>query len=58
LEGLDDIGPEIAKNVIEYFSYASHKRILSELVEILDIKYYTSVPVPLLTGEGKVSFFY
>lgn len=40
LEKLEDIWPEIAKNVIEYFSSESHKRILSELVEILDIKYY------------------
>ena len=40
LEKLDDIWPEIAKNVIEYFSLDSHIRILTELVEILDIKYY------------------
>ncbi len=40
LEKLDDIWPEIAKNVIQYFSQDSHKRILLELVDILDIKYY------------------
>ncbi len=40
LELLEDIWPEIAKNVIEYLWNDAHKRILSELVEILDITYY------------------
>ncbi len=40
MENLEDIWPEIAKNVITYFSIDSHKRILKELVDILDITYY------------------
>ena len=40
LENLDDVWPEIAKNVINYFNNESHKRILNELIEILNIKYY------------------
>ena len=40
LENLEDIWPEIANNVISYFKLDSHKRILSELVELLNIKYY------------------
>ena len=40
LENLEDIWPEIAKNVIEYFNIDSHKRILLELSDILNIKYY------------------
>jgi len=40
LEGLWDIWPEIAKNVTEYFSSDAHNRILTELVEILDITYF------------------
>ncbi len=40
LEELDDIWPEIAKNVIIYFNTQSHKRVLQDLISILDIKYY------------------
>ena len=40
IEALEDIWPEIAKNIIAYFSSDAHKRILEELVEILDITYY------------------
>ncbi len=40
LELLEDIWPEIAKNVIEYLNNEAHRRILRELVEILDIEYY------------------
>jgi DNA ligase (NAD+) len=40
LEKLEDIWPEIAKNVIKYLNIDSHKRILKELVNILDITYY------------------
>jgi len=41
LEELWDIWPEIAKNIIEYFNNFWHKRILEELVELLNITYYT-----------------
>jgi len=40
LENLEDIWPEIAKNVIDYFWWDAHLRILWELVEILNINYY------------------
>jgi DNA ligase (NAD+) len=40
LEQLEDVWPEIAKNVIEYFSLDSHKRLLEELCNILNIEYY------------------
>jgi len=40
LEHLDDIWPEIAKNVIEYFGSSAHMFILKGLVEILNITYY------------------
>ncbi|QFR39109.1 NAD-dependent DNA ligase LigA [Candidatus Gracilibacteria bacterium 28_42_T64] len=43
LEKLADIGPEIAKNVIEYFGNAAHKRLLEELSGILDISYYKNI---------------
>jgi DNA ligase (NAD+) len=40
LEELSDIWGEIATNVIEYFQSDAHMRILKDLSEILDIKYY------------------
>ncbi|RKW25151.1 NAD-dependent DNA ligase LigA [Candidatus Gracilibacteria bacterium] len=40
LEELKDIGEGIAKNIFEYFSNESHKRMLSELLEILNLEYY------------------
>ncbi len=40
LEELEDIWPEISKNVIEYFNNKWYKRILEELLKILNIKYY------------------
>lgn len=40
LVNLEDIGPEIAKNVVDYFSNEAHMRILEELINILDIEYY------------------
>ena len=41
IESLDDIWPEIAKNIIEYLNVESHKQIIYELVDILDITYYS-----------------
>ncbi len=40
LEELKDIWEGIAKNIFEYFSNESHKRMLSELLEILNLEYY------------------
>ncbi len=37
---LEDIWPEIAKSVIDYFNNTAHKRLLDELVIELNIKYY------------------
>lgn len=42
---LDDIWPEIAINVCEYFNNQAHKRILSELSEILNISYYEKLEI-------------
>jgi DNA ligase (NAD+) len=40
LQWLEDVWPEIAKNVVNYFTEESHKRILRELVKELHINYY------------------
>lgn len=40
LEELDDIGPEIALSVYEYFNDDNNKTMLWELTELLDIAYY------------------
>jgi DNA ligase (NAD+) len=42
---LEDIWPEIALNVCEYFNNQAHKRILSELAEILNIYYYEKLEI-------------
>jgi DNA ligase (NAD+) len=42
---LDDIWPEIAINVCEYFNNEAHKRILTELSEILNISYYKKLEI-------------
>ncbi len=54
LEKLEDIWPEIAKNVIDYFNIDSHMRILKELVKILNISYYKNnlfIKESLFTGK-------
>ncbi len=58
LVALDDIWPEIAQNMIDYFSNDAHKIILEQLDAILDISYYTSPPAPLLTWEGRQSIYF
>jgi len=40
LEQLEDVWPEIAKNVIEYFDNESHRILLNDLINILNIEYY------------------
>ncbi len=40
LINLNDIWPELAKNIYNYFNDEKHKIILSQLVEILNIKYF------------------
>ena len=42
---LDDIWPEIAINVCEYFNNQAHIRILTELSEILNISYYQKLEI-------------
>lgn len=37
---LEDIWPEIGQNVIDYFSSENHLKIISELLELLNINYY------------------
>lgn len=43
LEKLDDVWPEIAKNVIEYFKNEDNKILLTKLVEILNIEFYKKI---------------
>lgn len=45
LELLPDIWPEIAKNLVEYFSDKTHREILVKLISILDISYYKEVEI-------------
>jgi DNA ligase (NAD+) len=40
VEALYEIWPELAKNIVEYFTQEAHKRILEELLDILNIKFY------------------
>ncbi len=40
LEELDDIWPEIANNVVEYFDNEKNRQDISKLLEILNIQYY------------------
>ncbi len=40
IEKLSDIGPEIAKNVFNFFNLEENKEILYKLVQLLDIKYF------------------
>ena len=42
---LDDIWPEIAQNVVDYFSNDAHKRILSDLSELLEINFYKKLEI-------------
>ncbi|MDD3646073.1 MAG: NAD-dependent DNA ligase LigA [Candidatus Gracilibacteria bacterium] len=51
LEELEDIGPEIARSVISYFEAPAHKRLLEDLVGVLDIKYYIPLSNSLPEGE-------
>ena len=50
---LDDIWPEIAKNVIEYFTDIHHQEILAQLIDILDITYFTPPTVSFWFYSGK-----
>lgn len=45
LIALEDIGPEIAENLIEYFSNQAHQKILSQLLDLLDVEYYHKVEI-------------
>ncbi len=54
LISLPDIWPEIAKNLVEYFSNDAHKKIIKDLFEVLEFDNSTSTqahPNPLLRGE-------
>ena len=37
---MEDIWPEIAKNVLEFFSNNENKKILAKLVNLLDVEFY------------------
>ncbi len=45
IENLEDIWPEIAKNLIEYFENEAHRKILNDLTNILNIKYYEKIEI-------------
>ena len=45
LVALDDIWPEIAQNMIDYFSNDAHKIILEQLDAILEIKYFEKLEI-------------
>ncbi len=45
LISLNDIWPELAKNIVNYFNSDSHKIILTQLVDILNIKYYEYINI-------------
>ena len=55
LEELWDIWPEIAINVIDFFSSDINKEILSELINILDIKYFES---KIISSNMENNIFY
>ncbi|MDD3144576.1 MAG: NAD-dependent DNA ligase LigA [Candidatus Gracilibacteria bacterium] len=40
LQELDDIGPEIGQNIIDYFNNEAHKRILEELLNYVVLTYF------------------
>lgn len=40
IEALEDIWPEIAKNVLDFFSSDENKKLIKDLVNILNIKYF------------------
>ena len=40
IENLDDIWPEIAKNMQEFFTNSTNKKLLENLVNILNIEFY------------------
>ncbi|MDQ7009555.1 MAG: NAD-dependent DNA ligase LigA [Candidatus Gracilibacteria bacterium] len=40
IEELDDIGPEIAKNMLEFFTNSENKILLNNLISVLSIEYY------------------
>ncbi|MCP4523863.1 MAG: NAD-dependent DNA ligase LigA [Candidatus Gracilibacteria bacterium] len=52
---LEDIGPEIAINVCEYFKNEAHNRILSELTELLHITYYKKLEI-IADGDESIYF--
>jgi len=52
---LDDIWPEIAINVYEYFNNEAHIRILTELSEILNITYYKKLEI---IADGNESIYF
>ena len=40
IEKLDDIWPEIAKNVLDFFTNSENKKLLQNLINILNIEFY------------------
>lgn len=40
LEELNEIWPELAANIVSYFNDDSHKKIIEELLNVIDIRFY------------------
>ena len=40
IESIDDIGPEIALSVYEYFHNEENKTLLTKLISLLEVEYY------------------
>lgn len=55
LTSLDDIWPEIGQNVINYFTSENHLRIISELIEVINLKYY--IPTTILGWDENNKFY-
>lgn len=40
IEQIDDIGPEVARNISEYFTDTQNRELLQQLTKLLEIEYY------------------
>ena len=56
IEALEEIWPELAQNLIDFFEDKQNQKLVEKLLNILNIKFYTS-PQPSLQGEGAIMFW-
>jgi len=57
IEELDDIWPEIAKNMLDFFTNLENKDLLEKLSSVLNIKYYSPLSNSLPKGERTEMFW-